>query len=55
MKSQETNDQELRDYHKSELRKSATAIVSFVCSLKRCHLQDFWLPCKLHLFLALSS
>ncbi|KAB8076640.1 fungal-specific transcription factor domain-containing protein [Aspergillus leporis] len=38
-------------YHLSQLRKSAQDIATYVCSLTKAQLQEFWLPCTLPPFL----
>lgn len=38
--------QDVRQYHFTTLRRAATRIADFVCSLQSRHLKEFWLSCK---------
>lgn len=38
-------DQDAQRYHFSQLRRAATEIVDYICSLTKTHFNEFWLPC----------
>jgi len=43
----ETENLEARRYFQTECRRSAEEIVRFICSLRKEHFKEFWLPCML--------